>query len=153
MGYTDTNQAIRKHVSKEDQQTKPVETTGQVTRLIFINESGFFSLLLSSKLPFAKTFKTWICGKVLIDIRKFGYFKLFDNQCNKMILIENERDLHYKVVNLIRTYYPNALLIAGLGENQDSDFKRLDSYRKGYQAGQSDLMILNYHKKIPRVMY
>ena len=63
-----------------------------------------------------------------------------------MIMIGNETDLHYKVVDLIRRYYPDSILVAGLGENQDTEDKRLDSYKKGYQRGQPDLMILDYHK-------
>ncbi len=38
------------------------------------------------------------------------------------------------------------MLVAGLGENQDTEEKRIDSWKKGYQKGQPDLMILNYHK-------
>ena len=61
-------------------------------------------------------------------------------------MIGNENDLHYKVVDLIRRYYPDSILVAGLGENQDTEEKRLDSYKKGYTCGQPDLMILDYHK-------
>ena len=63
-----------------------------------------------------------------------------------MIMIGNETDLHYKVVQLIRNYYPDSILIAGLGENQETEEKRLDSYKKGYTHGQPDLMILDFHK-------
>ena len=63
-------------------------------------------------------------------------------------MIGNETDLHYKVVGMIRRFYPDSMLIAGLGENQDTEDKRLDSYRKGYMKGQPDLMVLNYHKDI-----
>ena len=63
-----------------------------------------------------------------------------------MIMIGNETDLHYKVVSLIRRYYPDSILVAGLSENQDTDDKRLDSYKKGYMKGQPDLMVLDYHK-------
>ena len=63
-----------------------------------------------------------------------------------MIMISNETDHHYKVVDLIRKYYPDSILVAGLGEDQDTDDKRLDSYKKGYMRGQPDLMILDYHK-------
>ena len=63
-----------------------------------------------------------------------------------MIMIGNETDLHYKVVQLIRRYYPDSILVAGLGENQDTEEKRLDSYKKGYSRGQPDLMILDYHR-------
>ena len=63
-----------------------------------------------------------------------------------MIMIGNETNLHYKVVDLIRKFYPDSILVAGLGENQDTKDKRLDSYKKGYVRGQPDLMVLNYHK-------
>ena len=63
-----------------------------------------------------------------------------------MIMIGNETDLHYKVVDVIRRYYPNTILVAGLGENQDTENKRLDSYKKGYMRGQPDLLVLDYHK-------
>ena len=73
-------------------------------------------------------------------------FKLYDRKYKKMIMIGNETDLHYKVVDLIRRFYPDSLLVAGLGENQDTEDKRLDSKRKGYMKGQPDLMVFNYHK-------
>ena len=124
--------------------TGPVGKNGSMCT--FINESGFYSLVLSSKLETAKKFKRWITSEVLPSIRKYGQYKLFDSPWNKMIMISNERDLHYKVVNLIRNYYPDSILVAGLGENQDTEDKRLDSYKKGYQRGTPDLMILDYHK-------
>ena len=61
-------------------------------------------------------------------------------------MICNETNLHYKVVDLIRKFYPDSILVAGLGENQNTEDKRLDSYKKGYVRGQPDLMVLNYHK-------
>ena len=61
-------------------------------------------------------------------------------------MICNETNLHYKVVDLIRKFYPDSILVAGLGENQDAEDKRLDSYKKGYVRGQPDLIVLNYHK-------
>ena len=63
-----------------------------------------------------------------------------------MFKIENEMDLHCKVVHLIRNYYPNAIMVAGLGENQDTPNKRIKSWKKGHMRGQPDLMLLNYHK-------
>ena len=60
--------------------------------------------------------------------------------------IENETDLHCKVVHLIRNYYLKTLIVTGLGENQDTPSKRIDSWKKGYTKGQPDLMVLNYHK-------
>ena len=145
LGYIDTNQAIRKHVDEEDKYKGAVETTGGLQQSFYVNESSFYSLLLSSKLESAKKFKHWVTSKVLPDIRKFGYYKHFDNPNNKMFKIENEMDLHSKVVELIRNFYPDALLVASLGENQDTSEKRINSWKKGYQRGTPDLMILNYH--------
>ena len=74
LGYKDTNQAIRKNVDEEDQKSYPVQKTGQVRWCTFINESGFYSLLLSSKLETAKKFKHWVTSQVLPSIRKYGLF-------------------------------------------------------------------------------
>ena len=146
LGFKDTNQAIRKHVEEEDKYKGAVKTTGGLQQSFYVNESGFYSLVLSSKLDTAKKFKRWITSEVLPSIRKYGQYKLYDSPWNKMIMIGNETDLHYKVIQLIRNYYPDSILVAGLGENQDTEEKRLDSYKKGYSRGQPDLMILDYHK-------
>ena len=65
-----------------------------------------------------------------------------------MFKIENETDLHCKIVHLLGNYYSKAVIVAGLGENQDTPSKRIDSWKKGYTKGQPDLMVLNYHKDV-----
>ena len=68
LGYQDTDQAIRKHVDDEDRKYFPVETTGYSKRgrpPIFVNESGLYSLVLSSKLETAKKFKRWLLLRFL----------------------------------------------------------------------------------------
>ena len=125
--------------------TTPQQKDTRGKYCIFINEPGFYELVFGSKLEFAKKFRQWVFNTVLPSIRKYGQYKMFDSPWNKMIMIGNETDLHYKVVQLIRNYYPDSILVAGLGENQDTEEKRLDSYKKGYQRGQPDLMILDYH--------
>ena len=64
-----------------------------------------------------------------------------------MFKIENEFDLHRKVVDYIRRFYPDLLFIAGLGELQDTSDKRIKSWQKGYQKGQPDLIITSHHKR------
>ena len=154
LGYSNVRKAIWNHVDNEDKKQlftyhTSVPKTGTVgssgSKCTYINESGFYSLVLSSKLETAKKFKRWITSEVLPSIRKYGQYKMFDSPWNKMIMISNEKELHYKVVQLIRNYYPDSLLVAGLGENQDTEDKRLDSYKKGYTRGTPDLMVLNYH--------
>ena len=155
LGYSNVRKAIWNHVDSEDKKQifthhTSVPKIGTVapsgSMCIYINESGFYSLLLSSKLETAKKFKHWVTSQVLPSLRKFGYYKLFDNPNNKMFKIENEMDLHSKVVELIRNFYPEVIMVPGLGENQDTPEKRINSWKKGYMRGQPDLMILNYHK-------
>ena len=67
---------------------------------------------------------------------------MVENQISLM----NERDLHFKVIDFVRKYYPHALLYAGLGELQDTSNKRIYAYRSGYISGQSDIIINNLHK-------
>lgn len=74
LGYTDTSQAIRKHVDSEDKGVVEMTTPGGKQRITIINESGLYSLILSSKLPTAKAFKRWITSEVLPSIRKHGAY-------------------------------------------------------------------------------
>ena len=60
--------------------------------------------------------------------------------------IENETDLHTKVVSFLKKRYPYSIITATLGENQDTDKKRIESYKKGYLCGSQDLIINNLHK-------
>jgi|GEM_PF-4504504 len=60
-------------------------------------------------------------------------------------ILENEFQLHVKVVEAIRKYYPHALLAVQCGENQDSINKRINSAKKGYVSGSPDLLICNKH--------
>ena len=157
LGFKDSVNALKRHVSLENKiiqliQPKsrggvspPQQNDTRGKYYTFINEPGFYELVFGSKLEFAKKFRQWVFNTVLPSIRKYGQYKMFDSPWNKMIMIGNETDLHYKVVQLIRNYYPDSILVAGLGENQDTEEKRLDSYKKGYQRGQPDLMILDYH--------
>jgi hypothetical protein len=59
-----------------------------------------------------------------------------------MILL-NETDLHYAVVSYIRDNHPEAVIVPGLGEYQDTSSRRCDAWRKGYKGGQPDLIIEN----------
>lgn len=64
-----------------------------------------------------------------------------------MIKIETETGLHYKVVDFIRKLYPNTRTIAQCGEKQNTTFKRIDSWKNGYLAGQPDIIITDNHLK------
>ena len=72
LGYINVQKAIRDHVDDEDKGVNEMVTPGGTQRTIFINESGLYSLILSSKLPQAKAFKRWVTSEVLPQIRKTG---------------------------------------------------------------------------------
>jgi prophage antirepressor-like protein len=59
LGYSNTSKAIQQHVDHEDKGILPIRETAYETRAVVINESGLYSLILSSKLPQAKAFKRW----------------------------------------------------------------------------------------------
>ena len=89
---------------------------------VFISEPGFYELVFKSILPIAEIFLDWVFSTVLPSIRKYGQYKLYDNPHNHMIMIGNETDLHYKVVDLLRRFYPDTILVAGLGKNQNTGY-------------------------------
>ena len=74
LGYKNTRDALSKHVEEEDKTTVAIRDTGSnyVSQGVLINESGLYSLILSSKLPQAKEFKHWVTSEVLPAIRKNG---------------------------------------------------------------------------------
>ena len=94
LGYRDTTQAIRKNVSIEDKYKGGVQTTGGLQNCVFINESGFYSLVFSSKLETAKFFKRWVFSKVLPSIRKYGYYKIMDSRIKQRVIIDGVK--YYK---------------------------------------------------------
>ena len=72
LGYSNTSKAIQQHVDKEDKSTLPIRESAYETRAIVINESGLYSLILSSKLEQAREFKRWVTSEVLPQIRITG---------------------------------------------------------------------------------
>ena len=112
---------------------------------LYLSESGLYSLVLRSKLESAKTFKRWVTKDVLPSIRKTGRY---DHKYNNMLTfkIESETDLHVKVVHFLKKTYPHSLFTVTLGENQDTVYKRIDSFKNGYLCASPDLITNNLHK-------
>lgn len=74
LGYQDPKTTISKKVDPEDKGVAKIATPGGTQQMIVINESGLYSLILSSKLPSAKKFKRWVTSEVLPSIRKTGFY-------------------------------------------------------------------------------
>lgn len=80
LGYAKPRNAIATHVDEEDKKDAPIQgDLGGKQNMTVINESGLYSLILSSKLPSAKRFKRWVTSEVLPTLRKTGGYKLPDN--------------------------------------------------------------------------
>lgn len=92
LGYKDTSDALKKHVDTEDKLSRRFADSGQNREMYVINESGLYSLVLSSKLPKAREFKHWVTSKILPSLRKYGaYFTpeaLYQSLCKPENLIE-----------------------------------------------------------------
>lgn len=74
LGYSNPRDALSKHVDNEDKATVAIHDGSQNRNVTVINESGLYSLILSSKLPTAKEFKRWVTSEVLPSIRKHGAY-------------------------------------------------------------------------------
>ena len=158
--YTNQRKAIRDHVDPEDMRklselmskskgNESFRLKGNEGNSLYLSESGLYSLVLRSKLESAKEFKRWVTSQVLPSIRKTGrYDYCMNHKYNNTLTfkIENETDLHVKVVSFLKKRYPHSLFTVTLGENQDTAFKRIDSFKKGYLRGSPDLIINNLHK-------
>ena len=142
LGYKDTNQAIRKHVDEEDRKYFPVETTGYSKRgrpPIILNESGFYSLVLSSKLDTAKKFKHWVTSEVLPSIRKFGFYKRLDLRIKQRVIINGEKYYKHQVFS---NYAANK---NGVIFNVKNESKRkMSKNNRGY------LFFSIYHKQLEK---
>ncbi len=160
LGYQDTKQAVRGQVSPNYKKsfrdllasmvvsgTTNAKLDGSDLNAIYLSEPGLYQLIFSSKLPQAEQFREWVFESVLLAIRSNGSYQL-PKTINNQIILKNETDLHYKVVEFIRTNYPHIMMLPGLGEYQKTSDLRKDAWGKGYIGGQPDVVILNSHKTL-----
>lgn len=118
LGYKKPENAIANHVSDEDKTSTLIQGSGSnyKSKATIINESGLYSLILSSKLPSAKEFKHWVTSEVLPSIRKNGaYIRNQENMtpaeivargliAAQKIIEEREKEMEY-------IYYRNTFLL------------------------------------------
>ena len=109
LGYKNTVDVIKRHVSEnhkrtflltcpretrdqvfKDKKSCPPETGGQVQGrwIIFIDEPGFYELVFKSKLPAAKMFREWVFSKVLLSIRKYGYYNKIKKENKRLVMVD-----------------------------------------------------------------
>ena len=76
LGYKNTMDALMRHVDEEDKQTSGFTMGSHRYSMTVVNESGLYSLILSSKLDSARRFKRWVTGEILPAIRKNGHYEM-----------------------------------------------------------------------------
>lgn len=124
LGYTNAPKAIRDHVDDEDKLTERIVLSGQNRQAIFINESGLYSLVLSSKLPDAKRFKRWVTSEVIPSIRKNGGYlagqeSMSDAEIMAKALLVAQKTIEHKQAQ-IETMQPKAVFADAVSASKTS---------------------------------
>ena len=131
LGYSNNRKAISDHVDKEDKGVTKCDTLGGAQDLVIINESGLYSLILSSKLPSAKRFKHWVTSEILPSIRKKGYAVDTDHvlQNSSLNHMDSSTPITREELALYFTY-----LVNGAKDFITAVDKRLDLMEKEFTA-------------------
>lgn len=108
LGYSNSSKAVSAHVSEEDRILKTIEADSQngnvvKTQTAFINESGLYSLIFSSKLDSAKKFKRWVTSEVLPTIRKTGSYNKPMTEAEQIRLLAKGATELYERVDKVET--------------------------------------------------
>ena len=133
LGYSNTRKALQDHVDDEDKGVTKRDTLGGIQQMVVINESGLYSLVLSSKLPQAREFKRWVTSEVLPQIRQTGGYIPTTNPRTGEVLTESEMvEAANKIVarTIARSNLPadDCLTATQVAESLDVDVKQLNHF-------------------------
>ena len=169
LGYSNPRDAINKHVDDEDKGVAKCDTLGGVQDLTIINESGLYSLILSSKMPNARKFNRWVTAEVLPAIRRHGMYVTEDLIANPDLAIaafqalkaEREKRIALEEAVAVQaqqiaelkpkaTYYDvvlkckDAVNISVIAKDYGWSAQRMNEYlhQKGVQYKQADIWLL-----------
>ena len=126
LGYKDTSDALKRHVEEDDKLSRGFTDSGQNREMYIINESGLYSLILSSKLESAKRFKKWVTSEVLPSIRKHGMFAKDEILNNPDLLIQvatalkEEKEKRKEAEGRIEAMQPKALFADAVSASKSS---------------------------------
>ena len=133
LGYKNPQRAIRDHIDTEDQGvTKTVTPSGEQEMLI-INESGLYSLILSSKMPKAKAFKHWVTSEVLPAIHKTGAYERFQAKQH----IEQLEATNTRLNAAIQAVSEAKAALANVTAMRDDFIKDRDDFKEHFQKWKS----------------
>ena len=143
LGYKNPTKAIIAHVDDEDKQLEmlPQEAEAQKgtlpagsTKTALINESGLYSLILSSKMPKAKAFKRWVTSEVLPAIRKTGAYESFQAQQH----IERLEATNTQLNAAIQAVSSAKAELADVINLRNDFIKHRDNYKARYMQAKTD---------------
>lgn len=104
LGYSNGRDAVALHVDDEDKATVGISDGSQNRNMTIVNESGLYSLILSSKLENAKKFKRWITSEVIPQIRKTGGYKLPGTYAEALKNLLEQVEANERLVNENETF-------------------------------------------------
>lgn len=169
LGYSNPRDAISKHVDDEDKGVAKCDTLGGRQEILFINESGLYSLILRSQLPATRRFKRWVTSEVLPAIRRHGMyateelianpdlaiaaFQALKAECEKRQSLEEAVAVQAQQIAELKskaTYYDvvlkckDAVNISLIAKDYGWSAQRMNEYlhKKGVQYKQSDIWLL-----------
>ena len=161
LGYKEAAKAVREKVDVDDKGVSVLDTPGGTQDVVIINESGLYSLVLSSKLPGAKAFKRWITHDVIPSIRKHGLYmtpaKLQETLAkpeNLMVILQTLADEQMKNAELTEANQKleETNLLLASGEHQWSGKSLLNalvrSYAKNCCGGNNGYAWTYYYKQL-----
>lgn len=173
LGYKNPQEAIRNHVDSEDKGVSEILTPGGKQQVPVINESGLYSLILSSKMPKARQFKRWVTSEVLPAIRKHGVFAVdtmlndpdamiaalqaYKEERQRRLLLESENAVQKQQLLEMKpkvSYYdvvinsPDLISITEIAKDYGWSAKHMNGYlhSKGIQYKQGDRIWILYQK-------
>lgn len=144
LGYQNGSRDVNRHTDEEDRTKTMLFDGNQNKETILINESGLYSLVLSSKLPNAKQFKRWVTSEVLPSLRKYGTYSMDIPRTlpDALKAYADEIEQHNKTKALVEAQRPKVLFADAVStSNTDilvGDLAKLLS-QNGYAVGQNRL--------------
>ncbi len=131
LGYKNPAKALRDHADEEDKLSERIVLSGQRRNVIFINESGLYALILSSKLEQAKAFKRWVTSEVLPQIRVTGgYIPLHDEQGRPLSdeeVLERAEQIVGKTLRLLNAPNEDCLTATQMAQSWGMDVKSFNN--------------------------
>lgn len=169
LGYSNPRDALANHVDEEDKSTVAIHDGSQNRNMTVINESGLYSLVLSSKLPGAKKFRRWVTSEVLPSIRKTGSYTWASKELQAIFMLDARTVKHEERITALeetmvidynqqRTLagLVNSVVVDALGGKEAPAYINGSVRGKAYSECNHDIQgwfLVNSRNNIPRKRY